>query len=119
MPNFSAFFTDERTIALFVLIGLDFLAGIVAALRTRTFVWEKLGDWLLKDVLYILGYFIWYTFTQTAIGGALGGIPLDDILSTTGGATAAAALVASIGNNLREAQRGQQVPDGTPASRRV
>lgn len=119
MLNLTAFFVDERTIALFVLIGLDVLSGIVAAVRTHTFAWRRVGDWLLNDAQYVLGYLIWYAFTQTAIGGALGGVALDDILSTAGWSTAVAALVASIGNNLREAQAGTARPAGDPASRRV
>lgn len=110
MLNLATFFADERTIALFILIGLDLLSGIVSALARRAFTWQRLGDWLLKDIMYVLGYLIWYLFTQSAIGGALGGVALDDILSTTGGATAAAALIASIGNNFREAQAARQAP---------
>lgn len=104
MLDLATFFTDMRTIVLFILIGLDFLSGVASALIRRVFTWERLGDWLLKDVMYILGYLIWYLFTQSALGGSLGGVPLDELLGTTGGATAAAALIASIGNNFREAR---------------
>lgn len=99
----SAFFADQRTVLLIVLVVADLLSGIIAALRSRTFAWERVADWLLKNMGYVIGYLVWYVFTGAAVQDALAGLDLDAILNTAGWGTAVAALVASIGNNLRQA----------------
>jgi L-cystine uptake protein TcyP (sodium:dicarboxylate symporter family) len=63
-----AFFSDPFVRALIGFIALDFLLGVAAALRTKTFDFSKLADFYTSMVLpYILGYLAFYVATKLVI----------------------------------------------------
>lgn len=106
------FLRDERTFAIFALIAVDVVTGIIAALRSRTFQWRAVGDFYGTNVLpYVLGYLLIYglsVFGVTEFLGALAG----ELSATIGVAPATVALGASIGRNLQNIRSREQ-----PASR--
>lgn len=102
----TAFVLDTKTLVLVVLVLADLISGVLGAVRTRTFAWERVGDWLVHDVAYLIGYAVWYVLTQAAVGGAIQGVDLGDALGVVGWGTATTALVASVVTNLQQAQRG-------------
>lgn len=102
----TAFVLDVRTLVLAVLIVADLVTGVLAALRTRSFSLEKLGQWLITDVQYFIGYAVWYLFSQAALGA----FDLGEASSFLGFGTASASLLASIVGNSRYIREGTPQP---------
>jgi hypothetical protein len=104
-----AFTEDPTVIALAVLVGLDVLLGVAAALKNKTFKFVILADFLRADVLSKLVpyYGVWAALQLT------GDIEIGDLelIEESVGAIALAALAASILNSLRDLGAGTQLPD--------
>lgn len=94
--------SDIRTLALLVLIGGDWVSGVLAALRSGTFTARRIGAVFAADVVpFLLGWGVWYTVVGTAIS-ARWGDPLAASVVWAGALIAGAHLLASIGSNLQE-----------------
>ena len=94
-------FTEDPTvIGLAVLVALDVLLGILAALKARTFRFVLVSDFLRADVLgkLVPYYAIW---AAVHVGGD---VELGDfgVIEETTGALAVAAVGASVLNSIRE-----------------
>src|SRR5690349_1115790 len=119
-----AFFTDPRSVAIYLLLFVDLMTGIMAAIRTQTFDLKALGAFLWRDVVpFLLGYLTTYVaggaFNTYLAGNpdpnlrpflAAIGVVLEQLGQTVGWGAALLALMASIGRNLNEVQT--QVPQG-------
>ena len=102
LPIVSAFFMDARTLTIFVLIVMDLVTGIMAALSQHRFEWKRIGDFYATNVLkFVLGYSLVYAIGAAGLG-PLVGVWLAEIEQTAGAGAAVAALVASIGRNMAE-----------------
>lgn len=71
----AAFFTDPRVVTIYMLIVLDVLLGIAAAIRQKKFDFRRVGEFYLTMVIpYIIGYLAFYAFSKVAIPELLGNI---------------------------------------------
>lgn len=98
------FFSDDKVLIALLLLGLDFLFGVIAAVKTGLFKFAYLSDFLKNDVLgKLLPYFILYSGALVA-GHAHLLIPGFDIGALAGLAYAAlvVAFVGSILASLRD-----------------
>jgi hypothetical protein len=94
-------FTDDPTVvALAILVGLDVVLGVTAALKARTFKFVLIGDFLRADVLgKLLPYYgLW---AAVHVGGD---VMLGDfaLIEEAAGALAIAAIGASVLNSVRQ-----------------
>lgn len=103
MTALATFFVDWRTIAIVSLIALDVITGVMRALRTHTYQWSRLADFLGTMVLpLVLGYLVVYIF-GAVLGTAMPPAVRDIIQAVdqwAGAGAAILALTASIGDNL-------------------
>lgn len=105
------FMQAPQTQLIFGMILLDFVLGVVAAIRIRTYQWARLAEFSYTNVLpYVLGYAALYTFAQFGVSALL--TPqVGDISAVTFAAPMLAALAASIKKNLALLAT---VPEATP-----
>jgi len=101
MVNLLNQFTEDPTVVLLgVLVVLDVLLGVLSALKTGTFRFVLLSDYLRADVLgKLLPYYaLWAAVHVT------GDITIGDfgVIEEVAGATAVAAIGASVLNSLRD-----------------
>ncbi len=101
---FSAFWNDGKVSVLVILIFVDFVLGVIAALKSRTFRLSYVADFLRKDVVFkIGGYLVLYAASYFA-GQA--DIVIDGLdMGVVAGAAyvvIVAAMVGSILNSLAE-----------------
>lgn len=94
-------FTSDPGVRLAVaLVGLDFVVGVTAAAKARTFRFGWLSDFLRRDVLgKLVPYFAVWVAVRVGGDVELGGI---GAIEETVGATVVAAMGASILNSLRD-----------------
>lgn len=98
------FFSDDKVLISFVLIILDFILGVAAALKVGTFKFAYFSDFLKTDVLgKLLPYFVLYAGALVA-GSAHLVIPGLDVALIAGLAYAAlvTAFVGSILSSLKD-----------------
>lgn len=89
-----AFFSDPFVRALIGLIVLDFVLGIAAAFRTRTFDLAKMADFYTTNVIpFVLGYAAFYVATKLIIDPAI----LGDWANVVGEGAIKVAWVAIVG----------------------
>jgi hypothetical protein len=108
-PILLQFLTDDRTLLLLALIAVDLVTGVIAALRTGVFQWQRIADFYRTNVLPgLVGYLLVYVL------GSLNADRLPELRGVielltqwVGAGLLVAALVASIGSNIR---KGQAVP---------
>lgn len=94
------FFHDTRLYLVLVLIGLDLVMGIAAAIKVGLFQWDMVAQFYRTMVVpYIIGYLALYVAFALVPGG-LDGI-LGQGLVTTAFAAIAANLAGSIWGNLQ------------------
>jgi len=101
---FSGFWNDGKVDVLVILIFVDFVLGVLAALKSRTFRLSYVADFLRKDVVFkIGGYLVLYAASYFA-GQA--DIVIDGLdMGVVAGAAfvvIVAAMVGSILNSLAE-----------------
>jgi hypothetical protein len=101
---FQAFWNDGKVDVLVILIFVDFVLGVLAALKTKTFRLSYVADFLRKDVVFkIGGYLVLYAASYFA-GQA--DIVIDGLdMGVVAGAAyvvIVAAMVGSILNSLAE-----------------
>lgn len=100
IPVLTAFLSDQRTLALLLLIVVDLVVGIIAALRAGVFAWRRVGDFYAHNVIpFLLGYGLIYAIGALGVGALLGPI-WQEVAQTVGAGPAVISLVASIGANL-------------------
>lgn len=96
------FVDDPTNKAIFILVALDFLLGVFAAVKTKTFRLSYIADFLRNDVVgKVLPYFgVWWALH---VGGdvELGSLELVEEVT---GAAIVAALLGSVLNSLRDAR---------------
>lgn len=108
-----AFFEDTRVqIALLVVI-LDFLLGVIAALRTRTFRLSYVADFLRNDIVFKVGGFFALYAGYVYASGADIVIPGLDLEMLMNGAwvVVLGALTGSALNSLRDIGLWSGAPD--------
>jgi hypothetical protein len=103
-------FTEDPTVVLLgVLVALDVILGVLAALKNRVFKFVLLSDFLRADVLgkLVPYYALWAAVHIT------GDITIGDfgVIEEVAGATAVAALGASVINSLRDLGLAKAAPD--------
>lgn len=99
------FWNDGKVDWLVLLLVVDFVLGVVSALRRRTFRLAFVADFLRKDVIFKLGgYLVLYAGAVYAGQAEVLGIPEFDpgLLAGTAYAVVVAAFVGSILNSLNE-----------------
>lgn len=92
------FLHDDKVIAAFLLVALDFVFGVAAAVKMGTFRFSYLSDFLRNDILFkLLPYYVLYVAALVA-GGVDIVIPGLDlgVIAGLAYATLVAAWVASI-----------------------
>jgi hypothetical protein len=94
-------FAEDPTVRLVaVLVALDFVLGVAAAIAARTFRLGWLSDFLRRDVLAkLVPYFAVWAAVRLGGDVELGGI---GVIEEAVGATVIAAVGASILNSLRD-----------------
>lgn len=103
------FVEDPTVIALAVLVGLDVLLGVAAALKAGTFRFVLISDFLRADVLgKLLPYYAVWAAVHVS-----GDVTLGDfgVVEETTGALAIAAVGASVLNSLRDLGLAKNAPD--------
>lgn len=99
-----AFWNDGKVSVLVILIALDFLLGVVAAVRQHAFRLAYVADFLRKDVVFkIGGYLVLYAAAYFA-GQAdivIDGLDMG-VIAGAAYAVIVAAMVGSILNSLKE-----------------
>lgn len=93
-------------LVLLLLVALDVVTGMASAIKRGQWLWSAVADWLTRD---FIGYYVCagvFTVIITAMPQLASGAPI-------GPGVAAIALLASIGQNLREL--GVTPPDPAPA----
>jgi hypothetical protein len=94
------FVEDPTVIALAILVALDIILGVAAAIKAKTFKFVLVGDFLRADVLgkLVPYYGVWAAVHLTG-DIDLGGF---GVIEESVGALAIAAIGASILNSLRD-----------------
>lgn len=95
-------FTSDPTVRLIaVLVGLDFVLGILAAFYTKTFRLSFIADVFRNDVLgKVLPYYVlWAALHVSGVDWSIGGL---DVIEEGAGAVVLAALVGSVINSLTD-----------------
>jgi hypothetical protein len=106
MAMLQDFATDIRTQAIFWLVIIDLITGVIAALRTRTFDFSRLGEWYFTNVLpFLIGHFMIFSLTYLGVDR----LPeirdlLFETLVTVGAGPAILSLITSIKENVQEAR---------------
>lgn len=96
----ASFWADTRTQTLLGLVVVNFVVAVIAALATRQFDWQRLGDWYAHTLIpYLLGYLLIWSGGKLGLAELLGPT-WGDVTATFGVLPAAAALVAKITANL-------------------
>lgn len=91
---------DPTVITLAVLVGLDVVLGILAALKTKTFKFVLVSDFLRADLLgKLLPYYALWAAVHVGGDFMLGDF---GVIEETAGALAVAAIGASILNSVRD-----------------
>lgn len=101
----NAFWNDGKVDVLVLLIALDFVLGVLVALKARTFRLSYVADFLRKDVVFKLGgYFALYAASYFAGQEDILGIPGLDLGVVAGASyvVVVAAMVGSILNSVSE-----------------
>lgn len=103
------FADDPTVIALAVLVGLDLVLGVSAALKNNVFRLSYVADVLRNDVL---GKVVPYYAVWAAVHVS-GDVMLGDfgVIEETAGALAIAAVGGSVLNSLRDLGLAQSMPD--------
>lgn len=99
------FWNDGKVDWLVLLVVVDFILGVISALRRGTFRLSYVADFLRKDVIFKLGgYLVLYAGAVYAGEAEVLGIPEFDpgLLAGAAYAVVVAAFVGSILNSLRE-----------------
>lgn len=111
---FHDFFTDPWVRAIFALILLDVITGVIAALRTGVFDLQRIAAFYRTNVVPgILGYSAVWGFARFGLDQIAEVGPLLAMLTTVIGAGfVVLALVGSITDNIRRSQAAQ--PPGPP-----
>lgn len=109
-------FTEDPTVlAISVLVALDVVLGVLAALKAGTFKFVLISDFLRADVLgKLLPYYgVWIALH---VGGG-NDVQLGDfgLIEETVGALAIAAVGASVLNSLRDLGLAKNAPDAIAA----
>lgn len=116
---FQTFWTDGKVEALLILIALDFVLGVIVALKARTFRLSYVADFLRKDVVFKLGgYLALYAASYFAGQNEIAGIPELDLGLAAGAAyvVVVGAMVGSIANSVMElGLRRDEGPEPEPA----
>lgn len=102
-------FTEDPTVrAIAAFWVLDFLLGLYAAYKTRTFRLSYVADTFRNDVVgKILPYYtLWAAVHVTGIDWSIGGF---DVVEETAGAVVIAALLGSVLASLKELGLGKQM----------
>ena len=105
------FANDEMVITIAILVGLDFVLGVAAALKdpVQQFRLAYLTDFLRNDVLgKLVPYYAVWAAVQLGGDFELGGISM---IQDGVGAVVVAALAGSILNSVRDMGLGTSVPD--------
>jgi hypothetical protein len=101
---FQAFWNDGKVDVLIVLIAVDFLLGVIAALKSRTFRLAYIADFVRKDVVFkIGGYLVLYAASYFA-GQAdvvIDGLDMG-VIAGAAFVVIVAAMVGSIFNSIKE-----------------
>jgi hypothetical protein len=106
MDYLTTFAQDSRTLALCVLILLDLISGVVAAIRAGTFQGEKLWAFLKTDVLAFAGYALLYTLTAAGLLQGLTALGID--VGFGQGATVWGLFVVAVGSLLTSIRKNVQ-----------
>ncbi len=103
-------FTDDATVRVVaILVALDFLLGVTAALADGSFRFGWLPDFLRRDILgKVVPYFAVWAAVRLGGDVELGGI---GVIEEGVGATVVAAMSASILNSLRDLRVLRGAPD--------
>lgn len=110
MLNLLNQFTEDPTvIAISILVALDVVLGVLAALKAGTFRFVLISDFLRADVLgkLVPYYAVWAALHVT------GDVELGEfgVIEETVGALAIAAVGASVLNSLRDLGLAKSAPD--------
>lgn len=101
----SQFWNDGKVDWLVLLVIVDFVLGVIAALKSRTFRLSYVADFLRKDVIFKLGgYLVLYAAAVYAGEAEVLGIPEFDpgLLAGAAYVVVVGAFVGSILNSLRD-----------------
>ena len=114
MSLLDQFVDDPTVIVLAVLVALDVLLGVLAALKAHTFKFVLISDFLRADVL---GKLVPYYGVWVAVHVSGAEIELGDfgVIEETVGALAIAAIGASVLNSLRDLGLAKNAPDAIAA----
>lgn len=93
---------QAKLIVLAVLMGLDFILGVVVAIVLKEFDWQKLDHYLLTDFLPILGWIVVVIITSIPKDLIPGGFQLPVVADVVYG-TVFVAILTSILENLAKA----------------
>lgn len=110
------FANDAATQTLIVAIFIDLVTGIMAAVRTKTYDWGRIGEFYYTNVLpYVIGFAALYILTGLGLTAYLPAAIVGNVQSFTG-TPAVIALGASIRNNVDRMQRVPMPPhEGDPS----
>lgn len=103
------FVEDPTVVAIAVLVALDVLLGVAAAVKAKTFKFVLISDFLRADVL---GKLVPYYAVWAAVHLS-GDVTLGDfgVIEESTGALAIAAVGASVLNSLRDLGFAKNAPD--------
>jgi hypothetical protein len=94
------FANDDKIKAVLILIAVDFIFGVLAAIKMGTFRLSYLGDFLRRDVLFkVLPWFVLYSAGKLTTTKPIPGIDFAS-LATVAFGIIVAAMAASIGSSL-------------------
>lgn len=105
-----AFATDGRTGGLALLILLDVVTGVLAALRAGTFAGEKLWAFLGTDVLKFGGYATLWLLSQIGLLAGLNSLGID--VGFGQGATEWSLFVVAVGSLLTSIRKNAEGATG-------
>lgn len=104
------FASDKQLHAVVVLIALDLVLGVIAAVRTGSFAFSKLAAFLKDDVLgKVLPWFAVFATAKFAPSVDILGVDLNQI-QTVLWAAVAAALAFSLAASLNDLGLGKDLP---------
>jgi hypothetical protein len=95
-----SFANDNKLEIVLILIVVDLILGICAAVKMKSFTLSYIGDFLKRDVLFkVVPWFTLYSAGKLTTGDAIPGIDFETLANGAFGIIVAA-LVGSIGSSL-------------------
>lgn len=110
------FLQATETRLILVLILIDVITGVIAAIRVNTFDGQRIADFMFSNVLpYVLGYATFWLVSYYGLSTLLPAVIVDGLAAAGYGAVMSA-LTLSIADNFTRIKVGHSKPEFEPAS---